>query len=182
MKLQQAFSQTYKGRTLAIYSSVNILNSGDNTETNEQYNALWDTGASLCAIKQNIAEKLNLTPIDLIEVNHADGKKTTYRYLVDIILPNKVRINQVPVCAFSESDNQWDCILGMNIITLGDFAITNSNDKTLFSFEFPSTQSIDFVKEINDQNKRIILKTPRNAPCPCKSGKKFKDCCIKKYR
>ncbi len=39
-----------------------------------------------------------------------------------------------------------DILIGMDIITLGDFAITNYNNKTVFSFRFPSSEVIDFVK------------------------------------
>ena len=35
----------------------------------------------------------------------------------------------------------------MDIITFGDFVITNINNLTVFSFRFPSQTTIDFVKE-----------------------------------
>jgi len=34
----------------------------------------------------------------------------------------------------------------MDIIRLGEFAITNNNNETKFSFGYPSIHNIDFVK------------------------------------
>lgn len=34
----------------------------------------------------------------------------------------------------------------MDIISKGDFAITNVDGKTVFSFRIPSVETIDFVK------------------------------------
>jgi hypothetical protein len=36
-------------------------------------------------------------------------------------------------------------LIGMNIITMGDFAITNHRGQTVMSFRVPSLQKIDFV-------------------------------------
>ena len=42
-------------------------------------------------------------------------------------------------------ENTRDVLIGMNIITQGDFAVTNQNDKTMLSFRMPSRESIDFT-------------------------------------
>lgn len=64
----------------------------------------------------------------------------------------------------------------MDIISRGDFAITNFGGKTTFSFRIPSTEEIDF----NDQSRRKPIKAKnkisRNAPGHCGSGKKNKHC------
>lgn len=73
----------------------------------------------------------------------------------------------------------------MDIITRGDFAITNVNGKTTFSFRFPSIGTIDFVDEGQKMEKaqtkgtaaiKKEKKVGRNDPCPCGSGKKYKNC------
>jgi len=43
-------------------------------------------------------------------------------------------------------------LIGMDIIGIGDFAVSNYNNKTIFSFRYPSKHKIDFVHEINLQN------------------------------
>jgi hypothetical protein len=41
-----------------------------------------------------------------------------------------------------------DFLFGMDIIRLGDFAITHFNDSTKYTFQIPSTHDIDFSREI----------------------------------
>ena len=72
----------------------------------------------------------------------------------------------------------------MDIITRGDFSISNKNGKTTVSFCIPSVHDIDFVEEgkkLNEANEKVNLakrtkKIGRNEPCPCGSGKKYKNC------
>ena len=45
----------------------------------------------------------------------------------------------------------FDVLIGMDIITKGDFAITNPDGTTKFSFRIPSQADIDFVRESNYQ-------------------------------
>jgi len=59
----------------------------------------------------------------------------------------------------------------MDIITKGDFSISNFNGLTTLSFRCPSQEKIDFVSIINKASA-----IGRNEPCPCGSGKKYKKC------
>lgn len=43
-------------------------------------------------------------------------------------------------------------LVGMDIIGHGDFAVTNHNGKTIFTYRCPSTNQIDFVKQIRVRN------------------------------
>jgi hypothetical protein len=111
------------------------------------------------------------------EVNHAAGTSIENTYLVDIFLPNKIRIRDVDVTECAEQAGNFGVIIGMDVITLGDFAITNVGGKSIVSFRYPSIKTIDYVEE-NKQIRIKELKTlGRNAACPCGSGKKVKDCC-----
>jgi len=64
--------------------------------------------------------------------------------LINVYLPNKAKI--VNVKALEGTPNSCDMLIGMDVITLGDFAITNPNGKTVFSFRMPSMTEIDFIK------------------------------------
>ncbi len=49
----------------------------------------------------------------------------------------------------SEIGNQGlGALIGMNIISQGDFALTNFGGKTTFTFRHPSKRKIDFVQEL----------------------------------
>ncbi len=69
-----------------------------------------------------------------------------------------------------------DVLIGMDIIGAGDFAVTNLNGKTTFSYRYPSMERIDFVKA-SAAITTVATGVERNQPCPCGSGKKFKKCC-----
>jgi hypothetical protein len=64
-----------------------------------------------------------------------------------------------------------DVLIGMDIIGSGDFSVTHHNGNTTFSFCCPSA-------EIQTSGKVPVRsdKVNRNSPCPCGSGKKYKQC------
>ncbi len=128
--------------------------------------AIWDTGATGTVITKSLAEKLDLKPIDLVVSKSVSGTFESNVYLVSLWLPNIVCI---PVITVIEADiGLADVLIGMDVISQGDFAVTNMGGNTTFTFRIPSTECIDFA-EIREQ-------PGRNQPCPCGSGKKYKRC------
>jgi len=93
---------------------------------------------------------LDLKPIGLVEVHHAAGKSVANKYLVNIILPNNVVIQSVAVTEGALIE--MDMLIGMDIITLGDFAVTNKDNKTTMSFRVPSCKELDVVPESDQYN------------------------------
>jgi len=73
------------------------------------------------------------------------GETIRPAFYVAIGLPNGVVIPEVT--AVLGELHGMDVLIGMDIITLGDFAITNENNKTTFSFRIPSLHTIDYVKQ-----------------------------------
>lgn len=143
--------------------------------TGKKYVAIWDTGATHCVISKKIAAELNLQPITLVQVHTAGGPRTCPVYLVSVLLPNGVGFPQLRVTE-ADSLSDADLLIGMDVINTGDFAVTNHEGKTVFTFRCPSTTCIDFVK-----NSSLIISAAvgRNNPCPCGSSKKYKRCCGK---
>ncbi|MEH0154034.1 retroviral-like aspartic protease family protein [Limibacter armeniacum] len=145
----------------------------------QEFTALWDTGASGTVISKRAAQMLNLKPVGRIQVNHANGTDIKNRYLVNLFLPNEIGFSLVSV---TEGVLQgFDLLIGMDVITRGDFSITNYEGKTTFSFRIPSMNEVDYVQEHEDLVKKSLKHVKRNDPCICKSGKKFKACCAPKY-
>jgi predicted aspartyl protease len=147
----------------------------------KQYSAIWDTGATGSVITEKVVTECGLAPIDRTKVYTASGEDTTEVYLVNIGLPNNVIIGNVRVSK-GNIFGHCEVLIGMDIISRGDFACTNKNKKTVFSFRFPSIDKIDFVKQkptMPTTAKKTVPKVGRNAPCPCGSGKKYKKCCGK---
>ena len=142
----------------------------------KKYNAIWDTGATGSVITRKVIEECGLEPIGITKVYTASGSRLSEVYYAAILLPNKVRVSPVKV---TEGDiHLADVLIGMDIISLGDFAATNKDEKTTFSFKYPSTECIDFAKLIRSKSESRP-KVGRNVPCPCGSGKKYKNCCGK---
>lgn len=139
--------------------------------------AIWDTGATNTAISENLAKKCNLIPIGKSVSYTANGEHIGNTYLIDLCLPNNVVIRGVKATEFN-SVGDSDLLIGMDIISLGDFSISNFENKTTFSFRVPSTAKTDYVKLLNLMRpaQNSSSKINRNDPCPCGSGKKYKQC------
>jgi len=115
----------------------------DNSRT---WRALWDTGATTSLISPQIIEEEELKPIGVLNVAVAGGIQCVNSFYVDIRLPNNVTIANMTLCCI-ELPNNVDLLIGMDIITLGDFAITNAGGRTVISFRIPSLVNIDFGRK-----------------------------------
>jgi hypothetical protein len=120
-----------------------------NTGRNVQTSGLWDTGATGSVITKSTASALGLVPIGIRKVRGVHGIREVNEYFVNITLNNKnITVNvSVTECDELTTDNSTGLLIGMNIITLGDFAITNFKGNTTMSFRVPSMQNIDFLQE-----------------------------------
>ena len=145
----------------------------------KKFVAIWDTGATGTVINQKVINECGLKPIGIAEVSTANEKRLSSVYLVSIFLPNRVSFPQLRVTEGTISEA--DVLIGMDIMTRGDFAVTNSDGRTTFSYRWPSAERIDFVEESRKARgplpPRALRKVGRNDPCPCGSGKKYKNCC-----
>ena len=50
-----------------------------------------------------------------------------------------------------------EVLIGMDIIGMGDFGITNYDNKTTWSFRIPSIGEIDFIKGVKNHNWKFGL-------------------------
>ena len=149
--MQHAFTTRYNGRGQVLLNKVSVCLPVTPEEAKTQkvelkeYIAIWDTGATHSAITKKVVDDLSLKPTGVRETKHAGGKSSNNTYLVNISLPNKVMVGQVRVTEVQlipddnvSDDKQPQILIGMDIIGLGDFAVTNANVKTTFSFRTPS--------------------------------------------
>ena len=139
--------------------------------------AVWDTGAEMSSISNNLAKAMGLVSLGKARNSTAAGYIYVDVFAVNIHLPNGVSFAMVPVTGNDLGD--VDMLIGMDIISQGDFSVTNVNGKTTFSFRIPSMQRIDYVGEATQKNTASSKQPSRNDPCPCGSGKKYKNCCGK---
>ena len=141
------FSKEYSSLVSELITEIKLFNPIDiNTSINTI--ALWDTGAVISCIAPSVLKKLNLNPIDSITIEVVNSTERCDLVLVQVGLPNGLILPNIKpaVCNFSPPDVEF--IIGMDIIKLGDFIISNSLQKTLFSFITPPlAKRIDF-KEV----------------------------------
>jgi len=113
----------------------------------KKYVATWDTGASCTVITQKIVDELKLQQIDIIEAHSANMTERVPVYLVNVILPSNVAVQNVRVIKMDVTDS--DMLIGMDILAIGDFSITNFNAKTCMTFRIPSSHDMDYVRDAN---------------------------------
>ena len=184
----QAFTTSYNGRSLVLRNDVFVGPAFDpaaisgpinpTTAKGREFTAIWDTGATHSCITEGVATACNLKPTSIVQTHSAQGTNLANAYYVSLFLPNNVFFPGVNVTQVRLRDA--DVLIGMDIISQGDFAVTNLDGKTKFSFRMPSLTDIDFVQQASSQGpsapKGPFGKVGRNAPCPCGSGKKYKNC------
>ena len=181
----EAFTVKSTGRLSQVITAVKVFPAFDPNSpptplpVGADEKALWDTGASKSVVSKVLAQKLLLQPVGVTKVNHAGGTSETPTYLVNFQLPHGVGVVGILASEFPAMPGGFDVIIGMDIITLGDFSITNVGGQTWVSFRTPSKASIDYVVEVNRAN---FAGVGRNDPCPCGSGRKYKRCCGPKGR
>jgi len=176
----KAFTGKADGIAKFILSEVHFAQSSVSDATRFVARALWDTGATQSCIKSELAISSGLIPSGKTQMTHAGGiSDNMHVFRLDLFLPNKFIVPGVNVIEMSSPAMHFDFIIGMDIICLGDFAITNIGGKTSYSFRMPSCECIDFVtnRPLTSIPVRKEPKVKPNDPCPCGSGKKYKKCC-----
>ena len=123
-------------------------------------NAIWDTGATNSVITPNVAQYLQLSPIDYVDLLGVNSEKPESRpvSIVHIGLPNSVLLKTRRV-SVAKIGGGADMLIGMDIISLGDFIICNAGNKTAFSFVIPPFPDkpdwVDRSNKINQSQVRI---------------------------
>lgn len=72
----------------------------------------------------------------MAKMSTAGGIVSANIYVIDLFLPNNLLFPGVQVSEFSDGQN-FDIIIGMDIIRSSDIAITNARGKTVFSMRIP---------------------------------------------
>jgi hypothetical protein len=176
-----SFTSHYDQLSRVLKNNVHISQAFDPTVGNEsidcknEFEATWDTGATNTVVSPKVILACNLLPIGMDLVHHADGEVKAEKFIINLYLPNNLVVYNLPVICMNLFET--DVLIGMDVITKGDFAISNFNGKTVFSFRFPSICLIDFVAMSKSQQLLPHENISRNSLCPCGSGKKYKRCC-----
>jgi hypothetical protein len=145
-----AVSYYFENRRNRIIIPVQLYSYPFNSMLTLSANAIWDTGATMSAITPEIQNKLKVKPVDKKTIAGIHSTQEVDVVLITIELPNRV-IKQTIKAAVCNMASNSEMLIGMDIISLGDFALSNGNDQTLFSFAVPPFRDkIDFSKRQNE--------------------------------
>ena len=175
MRFQQyptfGFTTKATGLVRELANQVHVSEAHDPTTGSPEpvkkpYTAIWDTGATNTAISRKVVQELNLqtsgrAQVQAIGAGDQVHEYETDTYFVNLYLPNNVAIIGIRVSEGAIGGG--DILIGMDVITNGDFAITNYNGQTWWTFRVPSNEPIDFVQEIEEHKKTYgsrVVSTP----------------------
>lgn len=155
------------------------------------WRGLWDTGATSSTICRSLAAQLKLPELSDCQLQGVGGIYDSKEYMAGLILPNSVMIPSTSLYGIEDASD-FDMLIGMDIITLGEFLISIEGEDMFFSFQIPSFGGmyLDDIQSANLQNGRQFIRSQTyyrtaqkigpNALCPCGSGQKYKRCHGKK--
>jgi hypothetical protein len=131
-------------RVLTLPIKICLINARRYYETQ----GIIDTGSIGSVISSNLVEQLEGIPYSYQFVNTASSHRImTPVYKASIILCDQVEITNLTVSEGTLPDGQ-ECLIGMDVLSLGDLAITHFENKTCLSFRIPSLQSIELKETI----------------------------------
>lgn len=144
----------------------------------KQYRAQWDTGAERSVITPRVIEELNLKPVDTINIHAMDTKTVREVFLVNFMFSNQIGFGNILATGCGLGGGN-DVLIGMDVISRTDFFLTQENEKTVLFFRVPPIgfRDLESVAHFGAHEDKNI---PRNRPCLCGSGKKYKHCCAQK--
>lgn len=170
-----AFTQSFSGRTNVLVSRIRVSQAFTPNPSNRkmpsqsvQALGIWDTGATTSVITEALVKKLNLKPYSKTQVRGVNGTTTEDTYYVNVLLPNKFLVSHVRAPQCKQLAGNFDFLIGMDIIGIGDLSVSHANGKTMLSFRAPSLGGVDYAAEASAQNQNhaLLNKIQKNSPSP----------------
>ena len=155
---RHAFTLKYSQRTGVLFTDIGVSKPDHDGELS-QFRGVWDTGATNSVISKRVVDALGLKTVRTTTNQTANGEREAGVYIVDLYLPNMVRLRGQAVIDGLLADA--DVLIGMDVIGEGDFAITHHGTGTCMTFQLPSGKHIDFVKEINQTKPTNGFRQPK---------------------
>ncbi len=159
--IPKAFTSRYPGLSGVLKNEIHVRPLGQSDRSQKTF-AIWDTGATGSAITKSLVRSIGLISAGFTNVTGVHGVKRVPWYAIDILLPNGVAVTAISATECDEltAGNNRDkagMLIGMDVITLGDFAVSNFNAKTSFSFRMPSMKETDYnIKSPAEQRSKFL--------------------------
>jgi predicted aspartyl protease len=145
MEKAYTFTKKYSAISKILTLPVKIRLAG--TDKYYKTHGIIDTGAIVSIVSKNLVNKLSVMPHSYQFMDTASEQKIiTPVYRASMILCDQIEITNLTVGDGILPEGE-ECLIGMDILSLGDLAVTHFESKTWLSFRIPSLQSIE-LKEI----------------------------------
>ena len=132
-------TKKYQSLQECLVTDCNVYCPADTHKCMKVKQVLWDTGSTGTLISAQIVSSLGLLPIGKIGVSgYNKGVDVKNLYLVHVGLPTGDVVLNVQAMECDSED--YDVVIGMDIINQGDFAFTNKDGQSVFSFRIPSKE------------------------------------------
>ncbi len=89
--MSSAFTTQYKCIFNKLVTEVEIFYNGNSMKCY----ALWDIGATSCCVSQDVVRQLSLISTGKANITTPNQTSERDTYLIDVNLPNNVRVNDV---------------------------------------------------------------------------------------
>lgn len=123
---------------------VSNVDTGDNCSQSDSVRclAIWDSGATSSIITHKIIDELKLKPVGVCQVAGIHGAEYEYTYYINLQVPGNMFFKTLEVTEGELED--VDVLIGMDVISQGDFCISNGNSETVVAFRSPSGEPLKF--------------------------------------
>ncbi|GHT13126.1 hypothetical protein AGMMS4956_08800 [Bacteroidia bacterium] len=140
------FTKKYDAVSRVLTLPVKIRLAG--TDRYYETQGIVDTGAIVSIVSKNLVNKLKVAPHSYQFMDTASEQKViTPVYRASIILCEQIEITNLTVGDGTLPEGE-ECLIGMDILSLGDLAISHFEGKTCISFRIPSMQSIELKESL----------------------------------
>ena len=177
----RTFTTYGEGILHQLCNLVHVFSALDSSSSGKEFRAAWDTGATGTCVSPQVVKSLGLKPTGHTLMSGVNKTTQVSTYKVNLLLPDDIPVPNWTVSETGGLTGGVDLLIGMDIISCGNFVVSTWRGKTSFSFQFPTDKRIDLLPKSSRRNiDRLHIKVPgigRNEPCRCGSGNKYKYCC-----
>ena len=133
-----SFQAKYSDRAHSLFTWIGLAPPGNHAAA-KLYKGVWDTGSPCSGITQKVVDDLHLKATGKTRVYSIVDSKKTPEYEIDFIFGKQclegrraVRVKHLSL------ERDTDVCIGMNVISHGDFYVTNIDGRTVFCFRYPA--------------------------------------------
>ena len=140
------YRREFKGKAKVILSDAYVFEAVelDDVEPSKYYysdHVAWDTGSEVTLISPRVVDSLKLKPITRTAVMGIGGVEEVTVYKVHLGLPNDFLYEDMTVYCGDIDD--YDILIGMDLISLSDFFLTNVDGNNRFYYQMPAVGKIE---------------------------------------